>query len=105
MASSRATSSSAQNAGTPPEGRTMFTSTPSISMSRTRAWASKLTRALGNGGPLQRPSQGGAPFFTPPVTPGGGFPRPPQPHRQAQAGRLFTPQPVPPPLGVDPPTP
>src|SRR5207253_10900791 len=54
-----------QNAGTPPEGRIMFASTPSMSMSLTRACGSKLTRSLGNGGPCQRTSHGVPPSFGP----------------------------------------
>src|SRR4029450_4498222 len=49
-------SSRPEKAARPPEGRTMFTSTPSMSMSLTRACESKLTRSSGNGGDSPRHS-------------------------------------------------
>ena len=53
----------------------MFTSTPSMSMSLTRACESKLTRSSGNGGPCQRTSHGVPPSLRPrEIDSAGGYP-------------------------------
>ncbi len=68
----------------------MFTSTPSMSMSFTRACGSKLTRSLGNGGPCQRTSHGVPPSLSPRVTADGGATRSREPRRRFRSGRLPT---------------
>ena len=62
----------------------MFTSTPSMSMSATRACGSKLTRSLGNGGPCQRTSHG----VPPRAVDAGGATRSREPRRRSRRGRL-----------------
>src|SRR5213593_2624106 len=52
MASSRPTSSALAKPLTPRVGMMTWTSTPSMSMSATRAWESTLTRSVGHGGPF-----------------------------------------------------
>ena len=66
----------------------MFTSMPSISMSRTRACGSKLTRSLGNGGPCQRTSHGVPPSRAPRAAADGGSTRSSEPSFRFSFGRL-----------------
>ena len=68
----------------------MFASTPSTSMSLTRACGSKLTRSLGNGGPCQRTSHGVPPSFGPRVAADEDATRSREPSRRFNSGRLPT---------------
>jgi len=73
--------------GTPPEGRTMFTSMPRRPCRAARV-RTKLTRSLGNGGPCQRTSHGVPPSRAPRAAADGGSTRSSEPSLRFSFGRL-----------------